>query len=125
TTFQGGEVKQKAVIKGEGDGMLSAASCNDEGTMCVIDTMLGGKFFKNAGSVFGLGEVTLTSGAGTIPVHKDLFQTEFNFKFTHGPGGEQLTPEETQKVLKMMTEQETARQEAKEVEGQDAASEEL
>ena len=126
TTFQGGEVKQKAVMNGEGDGVLSAASCNDEGTLCAIDTMFGHKFFQNAGSVFGLGEVTLTSGAGTVPVHKDLFQTEFNFKFTHGPGGEQLSPEETQEVLRMMTEQQEQNKAAKESEQQeDAASEEL
>lgn len=105
TTFEGGEAKQLAGSNGQGDGMLSSASCNDEGTLCVIDTMFTNKFYKNAGSVFGLGEVTLTSGAGTVPVHKDLFQTQFNFKFTHGPGGEQLNPEETQEVLKMMAEQ--------------------
>ena len=126
TTFQGGEAKQKAVMNGEGDGMLSSSSCNDEGTLCVIDTMFGHKFFQNAGSVFGLGEVTLTGGAGTVPVSKDLFQTEFNFKFTHGPGGEELSPEETQEVLKMMTEQQTELKEAKEAEkAEAAASEEL
>jgi hypothetical protein len=122
TTFEGGEARQQAVMKGRGDGMLSSTSCKDDGTLCVIDTMLTGRFYKNAGSVFGLGEVTLTSGAGTVPVQKDLFQTEFNFKFTHGPGGDQMSPEETQEVLKMMAEQQAgahASKEKEKSEGQD------
>jgi hypothetical protein len=105
TSFKGGEAKQNAVIEGKGDGALSSLRCNDEGNLCVLDTMLTSKFYQNAGSVFGLGEVTFTSGAGTISVQKDLFQTNFEFKFTHGPGGEEMTPEETQELLKVMSEQ--------------------
>jgi hypothetical protein len=107
TTFKGGEAKQTAVKEGKDDGMLSSVYCQKGGMVCILDTMLTSKFYQNAGSVIGLGQVTLTSDAGTIDVQKDLFQSEFQFRFTHGPGGDEMSPEETQEVLKLMSEQQT------------------
>lgn len=116
TTFQGGEAKQTAVKEGRDDGMLSSLRCLEEGKVCILDTMLTSKFYQNAGSVIGLGQVTLTSDVGTIEVQKDLFQSEFQFKFTHGPGGDEMSPEETQELLKLMAEQQA---EKKQLQGQE------
>jgi hypothetical protein len=65
--------------------------------------MLTSKFYQNSGSVYGTGEATLTSGAGTVPMNKDIFQVDFEFKFTHGPGGDEMSPEETQELLQAMS----------------------
>lgn len=121
TTFQGGEAKQTAVKDGKDDGMLSSVHCRDSGKVCVLDTMLTAKFYQNAGSVIGLGQVTLTSDAGTIDVQKDLFQSEFHFKFTHGPGGDEMSPEETQELLTLMAEQQAEKAKEKGQEAIEAA----
>ncbi|KAG7346682.1 hypothetical protein IV203_005751 [Nitzschia inconspicua] len=104
TTFKGGEAKQTAVKEGKDDGILSYLSCPAGGKICILETVLTVNFYQNAGSVIGLGQVTLTSGAGTIDVQKDLFQTEFSFKFQQNPGSDEMYPEETQALLKLMAE---------------------
>mmetsp|Transcript_21404 Transcript_21404/g.34443 ORF Transcript_21404/g.34443 Transcript_21404/m.34443 type:complete len:209 (-) Transcript_21404:82-708(-) len=122
TTYDGGVAKQPAVVDGRGDGMLSDIRCNEQGDLCVLDTMLTSNFYLNPGSVFGEGMATLTSGTGPVPVQKDLFQSEFSFKFTHGPGGEEMTPEETQEWLKRLSEQQAEARAKGHVDGDDHSS---
>ncbi|KAG7364707.1 hypothetical protein IV203_037909 [Nitzschia inconspicua] len=124
TTFKGGEAKQTAVKEGKDDGILSSLSCPDGGKICILETMLTVNFYQNAGSVIGLGQVTLTSGAGTIDVQKDLFQTEFTFKFLHYPGSDEIETEETQALLKLVTEQEIETNKLREEARREAAASE-
>ena len=104
TTFKGGaSTQQQAVTDGVDDGVLSSVRCQEDRKVCVLDTMLTAKFYQNSGSVYGIGEATFTQGAGTVPINKDIFQVDFEFKFTHGPGGDEMSPEETQELLQAMS----------------------
>jgi hypothetical protein len=106
TAHEGGKARQAAVTDGRGDSVLSDLMCQDDGSLCVLDTILTGDFFKNRGSVMGEGEATLSAGTGRVPISKDIFQIDFKFTFTHGNGGEEMTDEEVQDIMKLLEEQE-------------------
>lgn len=108
TAHDGGIAKQVAATDGQGDGLLSEMKCNDEGTLCVLDTLLSSDFFKNKGSVAGHGEASLSDGTGRVPISKDIFQVKFNFIMKDGISGENITDEETQEIIRILQEQEEA-----------------
>lgn len=89
TTRDGDELVHEAVINGEGDNIMSALTCKDGGKICSLESLLSTNFYgQDTGSAIGIGEVTLTKGAGTVPANRDIFQLNFNVKFTNDDGTE-------------------------------------
>ena len=125
TAYQGGIARQAAVSEGQGDGILSDVICKDEGTLCVLDTILTADFFKNKGSVLGEGKVTLSGSGRIVPVQKDIFQVDFQFKFMHGLDGEEMDEGEVEEVMRILKEQELGMVEQAVVGTSDLAKEDL
>jgi hypothetical protein len=107
TTRAGDEHVLEAVINGKGDNMMSAITCKDGGKICSLESMLGPNFYQDTGSVIGIGEVTLTKGAGTVPVNRDIFQLNFEVKFTNDDGTE-MSEEEKAALFEKVNEHNAA-----------------
>lgn len=76
----------EAVRNGEGDGVLSAVTCQDDGSICVLESMLPTKMYIDTGSIYGDGYVTLNDDTGSIvPVKRDMFHTADDY-FGQAPG---------------------------------------
>jgi hypothetical protein len=86
--------------------------CEADGMLCFLDTLLGTDFYRNRGSVEGLGEATMRIGMGTVPLEKWVYQASFNVVFK-GDDGEVMSSDETKDMMAKMDEHNAAAAELK------------
>jgi hypothetical protein len=98
-----GLAEQYGVKNGRGDDVLSMLDCEADGTLCFLDTLLGTDFYRNRGSVEGVGEATMRIGMGAVPLEKWVYQASFKMVFK-GDDGETMTPDETKEMMAKMDE---------------------
>jgi hypothetical protein len=107
TTRDGDDLEHEAVINGRGDNIMSALTCKDGGKICSLQSMLASNFYHDTGSVIGTGEATLTKGAGTVPLSRDIFQLSFEVILTNDNGSE-MSEEEKAALFEKVNEHNAA-----------------
>mmetsp|Transcript_13343 Transcript_13343/g.31201 ORF Transcript_13343/g.31201 Transcript_13343/m.31201 type:complete len:215 (+) Transcript_13343:116-760(+) len=98
TGYKTGEAHQTAVLDGKAEGGLSLFEPSEDGKKYYLDTYFGVDFYHNEFSVEGSGEVSMTSGTGTVPAKIALFHSKFTVVFKNEDGTEK-TPEETSEMM--------------------------
>lgn len=100
-----GIAEQPAVIDGDGDNILSTLYCNQEGSLCYVDSLLSVEFFVDTGSVLGYGKATLTGGQdATVDIERHLFPHDFKFTMKNADGSE-MSAEEMADLAERMNDQ--------------------
>lgn len=100
-----GVAEQAAIINGQDDGILSILHCEEDGSLCYLESILGSPFYVDAGSVLGYGAATLTMDKGKVEMERFLFPHDFKFTMRHSDGSE-MSEEEVQALLQAMENQE-------------------
>lgn len=100
-----GVAKQKAVIDGDGDNVLSILTCKEDKKLCYLESMLVTAFYVDSGSVLGSGAATLTGNKGVVEMERYLFPHEFKFTMLNADGSE-MNEEEMSDLMQRMAEQE-------------------
>lgn len=103
--YKGGVAEQRAVINGDGDNILSVLTCNEDGKLCYLDSMLQTQFYVDAGSVLGYGVATLTGNKGQVEIERFLFPHDFKLKMVN-PDGKEMTEDEINNLKQRMAHQE-------------------
>jgi hypothetical protein len=81
-----GITAQQAVLNNAGDNVLTMLTCNDDGKLCYLDSMLIADFYVDAGSVLGYGEAVFTGNKGTVEMERYLFPHDFKFTMLNDDG---------------------------------------
>jgi len=101
-----GVVEQEAVVNGQGDNLLTILSCEDDGKICFLDSMLTVDFYIDGGSVLGYGEASLTGNRGKVEMERYLFPHDFKFTVLN-PDGTEMTEDELADFRNRLEAQET------------------
>jgi len=72
-TFQ--MLTEESVKDGESASELSYVTCEDDGSICVLQSMLPTQMYRDTGPIYGEGYATLTNDAGIVPVKRDVFHS--------------------------------------------------
>jgi hypothetical protein len=110
-THRNGVAEQQAVIKGDGDNILSILTCEEDGKLCYLASMLGSPFYVDSGSVLGYGAATLTGNKGKVEMERFLFPKDFKFKMVN-PDGTEMAEDEVNDLMGRMAEQEKTQEAA-------------
>ena len=109
-----GVTAQQAVLNNAGDNILTMLTCNDDGKLCYLDSMLTADFYVDAGSVLGYGEAIFKGNKGTVEMERYLFPHEFKFTMLNEDGSKMS--DEDLEDFKMRLEAQDAAQAATEEE---------
>jgi len=125
TSNDDGMAVLEAARDGEGLGGISALECLEEGKSCYLDTFLTPGFYNNPGTVLGNGEVSFTTGTGSVPVKLNLFSFDFKVTLKDGPDGKELDSAEAADLMQDMKAHNDAVEAQKNNENTDEVKEEL
>jgi hypothetical protein len=125
TSHDNGMAVLEAAHDGEGLGGISAVECQEGGKLCYLDTYLTTGFYHNPGTVSGKGEVSFTTGTGSVPVELSLFTFDFTVKLKDGPDGKEVNAAEAAAIFKDVNAHNDAVQAQKNDENTDEVKEEL
>jgi len=125
TSSNDGMAVLEAARDGEGLRGISAVECLEGGKLCYLDTFLTPGFYLNSGTVLGNGEVSFTTGTGSVPVTFDLFSVNFEVVLKDGPDGKELDSAEAADLMQDMTTHNDAVEAQKNKENTDEVKEEL
>jgi hypothetical protein len=104
-----GVAEQQAVFDGDGDNILTILTCNEDGKLCYLDSMLTVDFYVDSGSVLGYGEAVFTGNKGKVDMERYLFPHDFKFTMLN-PDGTKMNDEDLANFRKRLEAQDTATQ---------------